>query len=166
MGNAVYKALADRARVTPDLAPRTCSDLTQDSRPIGGLGESSTPGCHGENGTSSQTQLPSQPREPTHKPHSPKNPTPSPFSTVDLVELKGESPLIPKRLWKRTVPRVVESAFSRNEQDGPFRSSQIRADSPPSSFSSRGVRPRQLGLLRPGNSSNWGRYDLGGCTRP
>ena len=83
--------------------------------------------------TTSQRQHPSQPREPVHRPHSPKNPTPSPFSTVDLDESEGESPLIPKRLRKRAVPKIVESAFGRNEQDGLFRSSQIRTDSPPES---------------------------------
>ena len=83
--------------------------------------------------STSWTQLPSQPREPAHRSHSPKNPTPSPFSTVDLDGSEGESPLIPKRPRKRTVPKIVESAFGRNEQDGPFRPSQHRANSPPES---------------------------------
>ena len=132
MGNAVYKLLTDQARISPDLAPQTSSDFYPDLSPISGLGESGTPGCHEESGTRSQTQHPSQPREPVHRPHSPKTP-PSPFSTVDLDESEGELPLIPKRLRKRTVPKIVESAFGRNEQNGPFRSSQIRADSPPES---------------------------------
>ena len=89
-----------------------------------------------------------------------QEPHPSPFSTVDLDEFEAEPPLIPKRLWKRTVPRVVESAFSRNEQDGPFRSSLIQNPN----FSSRDIQPGNLGLLGPGNSSNWVRYDLGGST--
>ena len=97
--------------------------FTRNSSPISGLGESRTPGRHGASGTRSQTQLPSQPREPTRRPHSPKNPTSSPFLTVDFDELEGESLLIPKRLRKRTIPKVVESAFSRNEQVGSFRSS-------------------------------------------
>ena len=97
--------------------------FTQNLSPISGLGESNTPGCHGESDTRSQAQFPSQPRKRVHRPQSPKNPIPSPFSPVDLDELGGESPLIPKHLRKRTVPRVVGSAFSRNEQDVPFRSS-------------------------------------------
>ena len=83
--------------------------------------------------STSWTQLPSQPREPAHRPHSRKNPTPSTFSTVDLDGSEGESPLIPKHPRKRTVPKIVESAFGRNEQDGPFCPSQCRANSPPES---------------------------------
>lgn len=55
-----------------------------------------------------RTQLPPQPREPVHRPHSPKNPSSSPFSTIDLDESDTESPIVPKRLRKRTVPKIVE----------------------------------------------------------
>jgi hypothetical protein len=78
-----------------------------------------------------KTRRTPQSREPIHRPHSPKNPPSSAFSTVDLDETDSDSPVIPKRLQKRTVPKIVESAFGRNEQFNPVRSSQIRADSSP-----------------------------------
>ena len=70
-------------------------------------------------------------RQPIHRPHSPKHPPSSVFSTIDLDESDTDLPVVPKRLWKRTVPKIVESAFGRNEQSSPVRSSQIRADSSP-----------------------------------
>ncbi|KAF9642749.1 hypothetical protein BDM02DRAFT_1940722 [Thelephora ganbajun] len=49
-----------------------------------------------------------RPREPIHRPHSPKNPPSSPFSTINLDEIGEGSPIVPKRLRKRTVPKIVE----------------------------------------------------------
>ena len=72
-----------------------------------------------------------RPREPIHRPHSPKNPPSSAFSTVDLDETDTEPPVVPRRLRKRTVPKIVESAFGRNEQSSPVRPSQLRTDSSP-----------------------------------
>ena len=81
--------------------------------------------------STSRNQRTPRPREPIHRPHSPKNPPSSVFSTIDLDESDTGSPLVPKRLRKRTVPKIVESAFGRNEQSSPVRSSRIRADSSP-----------------------------------
>ena len=124
------------------MSPTYSAFVLQDSRPnrsyddtLGGSPKRSVrlPRASDLVTSTSWTQLPCQPREPAHRPHSPKNPTPSPFSTVDLDGSEGESPLIPKRPRKLTVPKIVESAFGRNEQDGPFRPSQYRANSPPES---------------------------------
>lgn len=79
--------------------------------------------------STSQEQRTPRPHEPTHRPHSPKNPSSSVFSTIDLDESDTNSPVIPRRLRKRAVPKIVESAFGRNEQSSPVRSFQIRADS-------------------------------------
>ena len=79
----------------------------------------------------SRDQRTPRPREPIHRPHSPKNPPSSDFSTVDLDESDTGLPVVPKRLRKRTVPKIVESAFGRNKQSSPVRSSTIRADSSP-----------------------------------
>ena len=72
-----------------------------------------------------------RPRDPVHRPHSPKNPPSSPFSTIDIDESETGSPIIPKRVRNRTVPKIVESAFGRNEQSEPVRSSQTHAESSP-----------------------------------
>lgn len=79
----------------------------------------------------SSSQRTPRPREPIHRPHSPKNPPSSAFSTIDLDETDTDSPVVPKRLRKRTIPKIVESAFGRNEQSSPVRSSQIRTNSSP-----------------------------------
>ena len=67
---------------------------------------------------------------PVHRPHSPKDPPSSVFTTIDLDEADSNSPVVPRHVRKR-VPKIVESAFGRNEQFSPVRSSQTRADSSP-----------------------------------
>ena len=81
--------------------------------------------------STSQDKRTPRPHEPIHRPHSPKNPPSSIFSTIDLDEPDTGSPVVSKPVRKRTVPKIVESAFGRNEQSSPVRSSGIRADSSP-----------------------------------
>ena len=97
--------------------------------------------------------------QPVHRPHSPKNPPSSVFSTIDLDETDSDSPIVPKRLRKRTVPKIVESVFGRNEQ---FSSSQIRADSSPGfdllverRAARKAEASRQVETRRTGDDMNW-----------
>ena len=48
---------------------------------------------------------------------------------IDLDESETDSPITPKRTLKRRIPKIVESAFGRNEQSHSVRSPQTRADS-------------------------------------
>ena len=160
MGNAVHKLLTDRARVSPDLVPQTCFDFTQSSSPISGLGESSAPGCHGESGTRSQTQLPSQPREQTHRPHSPKNPTHARSRRSTLMNWKANRRSYPSASGNERFQGSSKVRFPGTGKMAPFvrpKSALTCHQNQNSNFSSRGVQPGRLGLeTRPtGDDTTW-----------
>ena len=46
---------------------------------------------------------------------------------IDLDETDVGLSVVPKRLRKQAVPKVVESSFGRNEQSSPVHSPQISA---------------------------------------